>query len=544
MAFDLGSGVIRIAADMKPLLATLGAARYQLARFVAGTRTLAELSGFVGAFGTVGAVYALTKGFIDANQAAAHLEETMNRIEVVFGSSARVILEFADQMAAKFGYLKKPILEAASAFGEFGLAAGMTKKEAAQFSQAMARAAIDAQSFFDVPIATATQKILAGLAGMPRPLREWGSLLNATQVKQEALRLGLAKTTGTISEQDKVLARSILILKDLQIVEGDAARTINSTQRLTDSAIGRIGNAFTNLGMALKPLWHGIMKGLDNSAQGFQAFINRNMSAITSWSEWVVSTVSKFVRFFQPVWNALSDGWNRFWAALVAETNKTMGAISRAFGKEGETSADMVHSLADGVTYLADAVIGLIGVWGQFREMFADTLVVGLDLLYGIAIAVEGIAYAFKGIAQFISDTIELIAVLNNSIMDVVEAVGEKLVGVAPNLDQFRMQERDAGKGNKKAKRRGIGEIAADVKAADFAKDNDARRELNEPEEGKKKGSVFSSFEEFYKKLQAGSGEKIAKEQLGELKGANENLMAIVNAMKNAKNPIAVAGGR
>jgi hypothetical protein len=324
MAVNLGSGVVTISANLAPLRTALVSARYQLSSFVAGTRSLTQVSGFLAGNFLVSGVISLGRAFAGAGQAAADMGETINKLKVVFGASNTDVRKFADELAADLGYAKGELLDAASAFGAMGRGSGMAAKEAAVFANEMVKLAVDMRSVENVPFTVAVQKLQSGLSGTTRPLRQYGILLSADMVKQEALRLGLIKVGQTLDEQAKVVARASLEFKKAQFAMNDAAITAESTSNLQVAATGRLVNAYTEFGKALMPLWHGLAKGLNNAAKWIEGFVENNKGAFYAFASRVADTI-KFMNYsiteafraIQPSFQQFMRSFSYLWSSIA-----------------------------------------------------------------------------------------------------------------------------------------------------------------------------------------------------------------------------------
>ena len=86
--------------------------------------------------------------------------------------------------------------------------------------------ASDLASARNTSTADAIQAISAGLRGESEPLRRYGVLLDDATLRQEALGLGIIKTTKeALTPQQKVLAAQSAIFKQTTDAQGDFART-------------------------------------------------------------------------------------------------------------------------------------------------------------------------------------------------------------------------------------------------------------------------------------------------------------------------------
>lgn len=536
MAVNLGMGVIRIAADLAPLRTALVSARYQLASFVAGTRSIGQVTGFLAGNFLVSSVITLGRAFVDANVGASHLGETMNRINVIFGQSANVITGFAEQMAKDFGYAKNQVLELAASFGQMGLGAGLSQKEAAEFGKVLGQVAVDAQSFMDVDLSVAGQKVASALAGQIRPLREWGVLLSSDQVKQEAFRLGLAKFGGAISEQDKVLARSSLMLRKLGIVEGDAARTAGSAMRQQEAAIGRLKNAFVDFGQAMSPLWQSIVTSFNSSMGNLQKLIEDNKDSIRTWAVGAAEWFDYFKSGFQKVigtFGPLFTSFGRAISQLLLPSRKVWNEMAAGAAKFGRIFAGVAAKWIEAAHEMYRA-IGTLGgeLWSQFGELVKEIAPLIIFAAHAMLMFSIITMRSITAIIAKLTEMLRLLAELRLA-FDIITGGGDKAI-----------KERE----KQLAKPADAAEIGKVVANAQKGANPPGAPPIPPADEGlpagkHKKHDVMSSFEETWKKLQGGVDDT-DKKQLGQLQQMNGKMDNLINAVKQRQgNGVAIAAG-
>ncbi len=208
------------------------AADKQLKTFGTSAKTVAgAVGGLSLAFGTVQSVLG------PAIKAASNMEESLSKVNVVFGKGARDVEKFADSAAKNLGQSKQAVLEAAGVFGTFGKAAGLAGTDLAVFSNDFTTLATDLASFNNTTPEEAVQAIGAALRGEAEPLRRFGVLLNDATLKQEAMTLGIYDGKGALTAQQKILAAQSAIYKQTGDAQGDFMRTsdglANSTRTLS-----------------------------------------------------------------------------------------------------------------------------------------------------------------------------------------------------------------------------------------------------------------------------------------------------------------------
>jgi hypothetical protein len=194
-------------------------------------------------------------GMFDAAKKAADLGESLSKVNVSFGPAAKGIVDKVDQLADRFGVVKKDALEAAANFGLMGMASGQTREQAAALGTEFVQMGLDIASFHNISNEEAFAKLRSGLAGEIEPLRTIGILLSEDAVQARALQMGLVGTKAEathLTQQQKVTARVALIREQMGPAAGDIERTAGSTANLMRKMAGDWENAVTGFGKELE----------------------------------------------------------------------------------------------------------------------------------------------------------------------------------------------------------------------------------------------------------------------------------------------------
>lgn len=187
---------------------------------------------------------------------AVDFEESLSKAQQVFGDAAVGIENWSKTSATALGMSKAEYLDAASSFGVFGKAAGLSGDLLAEFSDELVTTAADVASFNNLSPDEALTKLQAGLRGSNEPLQSIGVLINAAGVEAKALEMGLADANGEISEGNKIMARQALILEQLGSMGalGDFNRTSSGLANQTRILKARFKNLGIELGRVLLPI--------------------------------------------------------------------------------------------------------------------------------------------------------------------------------------------------------------------------------------------------------------------------------------------------
>ena len=291
-------------------------------------RTVATVAGTV-----VGA--ALFKIGKDSIRIASDIEESQNKVRVVFGQSAGAVEDMAGRSAKSLGISKREALAAAGTFGNLFVALKLPQPEAAKMSTRMVQLAADMASFNNTTPEEALEALRSGLVGETEPLRKFGVNLNDATIRQQALKMGLISTTkDALSPAVKAQATYALILNQTKTAQGDFARTSGSMANQLKVAKARFSDLQGELGAKLLPAVNGTLSGLLSMAD----FIGRNHRTIVplvviigtlATTIWTVNTAGK-------AWVATQKAWVTIGKAVTAVNiaqGTSLGALTKAGGK-------------------------------------------------------------------------------------------------------------------------------------------------------------------------------------------------------------------
>jgi hypothetical protein len=203
-----------------------------------------------GAFAAIG----VAKFGKDIINAASDMNESVSKTRVVFGASSKAVESFAKTAATNLGQSRQQALEAASTFGNLFTAMKIGQKPAATMSTRIVTLASDLASFNNVKPEDALEALRAGLVGETEPLRKFGVNLNDAALREEALRLGLVKSTkDVLPPAAKAQAAYSLILDQTKTAQGDFARTSDGLANKQRILSAKWKDAQATLGKALLP---------------------------------------------------------------------------------------------------------------------------------------------------------------------------------------------------------------------------------------------------------------------------------------------------
>ena len=313
-------------------------------------------------------------GMVKATGHASDLEESLNKSNELFGTSAGVMEDWAKGAASNLGLSTEAALEGASGIGAMLRPMGFAADEAATMSKQMAILASDMGSFNNEDPSEMLGRIRSGLSGESEPLKRFGSVLSAARValfavknemididhesvnfkdaqlklgsairksqeaveefgegsweaQEAAVKLGKAEAkfkaelTGSnakLDESTKIRARLGLLMEDTAIQQGDFARTsggLANQQRILGAEFknvsASIGAVFLPIATkAMAFLLDTAVPAIKELADEFKTRFSAIMARLTEAGEGAESFATKARKVFNRVKSALKTAWS------------------------------------------------------------------------------------------------------------------------------------------------------------------------------------------------------------------------------------------
>ena len=256
---------------------------------------------------------------VDAVKAASDLSETISKVNVLFGDTAKDIEDFADSAASSLGQTKQQALDAAATFATFGRAAGLSGKDLAGFSTGFVSLASDLASFNNTSPEQAINAIGSALRGEAEPLRAYGVLLDDASLRQAALELGIVSTTkNALTPQQKVLAAQALIYQQTSAAQGDFERTSDGLANRTRILTAQLENAKVTIGTALLPV---VLELATLFSEKVIPIVQQVADAFGSNADGMTGTLNTLASgikgFVQPIFEGFKSAFDKIKATVI-----------------------------------------------------------------------------------------------------------------------------------------------------------------------------------------------------------------------------------
>lgn len=338
----------------------------------------------------VGAGFALERLFVSV---ASDAEETNSKFTVVFGNLEQQAQQWSDGVAEATGRYIGDIKSWMSGLQDMFEPAGFAQNAAFDLSKQVTQLGIDLASFNHIATEEAIAKLTSGLTGEFETLRDFGVMLDAEMVKEEAWRRGMAETGKELTVQQKMLTIMQLIMERTTKAQGDAERTAKEYANMLVRLSGMIKSVRRDIGNVLKPVAKEIVGYFQETAQAVRSWVKENDALLR---QRVREYFDKAVAGAQALWKVLGKVYEQVRPLVVSiiewikEHPKLTAALvaTIAFGGPILEIVGGVTKLVGGIANLSR---GLIGLAGSATRM---TGVLGAVGKGGLVVAVAGLGYA------------------------------------------------------------------------------------------------------------------------------------------------------
>lgn len=270
----VGRLYVEIAADDSSLRKSLSASGKAVekleAQIQSSQRATVENLSKLGNKLTLGLTAPLAAGAAAALNYASDLEETLSKVDVVFGGNADSIKDWASTAVEQMGLAEETALSAAATYGNMADGMGLTADQGAEMAKSLTQLSADLASFNNTSQETAQIALNSIFTGETETLKQYGIVMTEANLEQFAMQQGLSKTVSEMSQAEKVQLRYNYVLANTANAQGDFARTSDSVANQTRMAKEQLKQAAAALGQNLVPAAASALKVLNNILSGFQ----------------------------------------------------------------------------------------------------------------------------------------------------------------------------------------------------------------------------------------------------------------------------------
>jgi len=201
---------------------------------------------------------------------ASDYQESLNKVDVAFGSAANSVKSFSESAGKNFGIDRGSALDMAAMFGDMSTSMGLSQTKAADLSTKLVGLAGDLASFKNINVGEATTALAGIFTGETESLKRLGIVMTEVNLQQFALTNGITKKIQKMSQDEKVLLRYNYIMAMTKNSQGDFARTQTGFANQTRILSSRFKDLSITLGSILLPYANKILGVIINLIGKFQ----------------------------------------------------------------------------------------------------------------------------------------------------------------------------------------------------------------------------------------------------------------------------------
>lgn len=283
------------------------------------------------------------KGLIkESIELSSGLTEVQNVIDVVFKDGAKEINAFTENAINQLGMTTLAARQFAGKFGAALTTTGQSSDSIIQMSKALTALTADIASFYDIEQDVAAAKLFSGvISGQTRPMRELGVDMTKASLAEYALSKGIQTAYKDMSAAEKQALRFNYAMEKLNFVQGDYARTINSTanqMRLLMNSLKELGSV---VGTIINAFFNPLLQVLNRVVVAVTNVVKTIASAMGI--DWTLGTGSAGVSGISGVANAYDDLADS--AEDLADSEDDVAKATGKASKEAKKALAPFHKL-------------------------------------------------------------------------------------------------------------------------------------------------------------------------------------------------------
>lgn len=185
---------------------------------------------------------------------SSDFNESLNKIDVAFGNSQDVILDWSKTTADNIGVSQGKAMDMVATMGDMATSMGLTQKAAAEMGKEIVNRAGDLASFKNIRIDMAETALKGIYTGETESLKGLGVVMTQANLAAYALSQGITKNMDDMTQAEKVMLRYNFVMDATSNSAGDFARTSDSLANRLRSIKARAENIAVALGDKLLPI--------------------------------------------------------------------------------------------------------------------------------------------------------------------------------------------------------------------------------------------------------------------------------------------------
>jgi hypothetical protein len=176
---------------------------------------------------------------------ASDYEESLNKVNVVFGQNSEQIKTWAADSLSSMGIASQTALDTAGYFGNMATSMGISQDKATDLSVNLVQLGVDLSSLQNVPIEQAMNALGGIFTGEGESLKALGVVMTEAELQAFALSKGIEKNVADMTQAEKINLRYAYVMANTTNAQGDQANTAQSAA----NSMKQFGESMKQLGV-------------------------------------------------------------------------------------------------------------------------------------------------------------------------------------------------------------------------------------------------------------------------------------------------------
>lgn len=348
---------------------------------------------------------------------ASDVEESTNKVNVAFGSSAKSVQDFSKTTLDSYGIASGTALEMASLFGDMATSMGLPQAAAAKMSTSLVGLAGDLSSFKNIGIEQA-QTALAGIfTGETESLKKLGIVMTEAALQEYAYAQGIRTKVADMGQAEKVQLRYNYVLEKTKNAQGDFERTgggAANQMRIFQEVLKELG---ASLGAVILPAFTKIITTVNGWLKSF--------NSLSEGTKTTIVVVAGLAAAIGPL------------LVVVGALASAIPAIVAGFTAIGVTSAAALGPIGLVVAALGAIAYAIVKNWAPIKQILVNFANYFVDL-YNSSTAfragVEYIILSFRNawtVGKFVFNALwETIKLVGRNVFTLFSSMGKLIKAV------------------------------------------------------------------------------------------------------------------
>lgn len=210
--------------------------------------------------------------------------ETVNLFRASMGQAADAAQDFINKAESDMGLDPKVLMDSVSQFYNMADSLGISSDRAYLMSQNMTQLAADLSSFANISVEAAQSKLMSGLSGQVKPLREYGIAIDQATLQETAYSLGIQQRVKDMTRAQKTELIYYQIMTQTTKMQGDLGRSMISpanalrVMKAEFQKLARaVGSIFIPIMMKIIPVIRAVTQILTEAAKRIAKFFGFEM---------------------------------------------------------------------------------------------------------------------------------------------------------------------------------------------------------------------------------------------------------------------------